>query len=78
MRRRTHWIAAVAFTLVIAACGRGGRSAGPQPRNPGIARPLEVYHDLGMLAGPFDFPAVASFSTFDGPADKEMPNDFGA
>lgn len=35
-----------------------------------MARPLEVYRELGLLAGSGDYPAVASFSTMAGPADS--------
>ncbi|MGQ0816185.1 MAG: GWxTD domain-containing protein [Gemmatimonadota bacterium] len=66
---------------LLAACGGSRRGTGPDPRNPGIARPLEVYQDLGMLAGPYDFPAVARFATLAGPGDStflllsmSMPN----
>jgi GWxTD domain-containing protein len=38
--------------------------------SPTIARPLEVYQQLGFLAGPPDFPAVASFATMAGPQDS--------
>ncbi|MBI4409381.1 MAG: GWxTD domain-containing protein [Gemmatimonadetes bacterium] len=37
---------------------------------PTVARPLEVYDQLGMLAGPQEFPGVASFATLAGPADS--------
>ncbi|MGQ0562008.1 MAG: GWxTD domain-containing protein [Gemmatimonadota bacterium] len=73
---------AISFALIaLAGCGGRGRGVGPQPRNPAIARPLEVYQDLGMLAGPVEFPAVARFSTLAGPGDStyvllgmSMPN----
>ncbi|MFW6078935.1 MAG: GWxTD domain-containing protein [Gemmatimonadota bacterium] len=35
-----------------------------------IARPLDVYQQLGMLTGTPDYPAVASISTMAGPADS--------
>lgn len=35
-----------------------------------MARPLEVYRELGMLAGSGDYPAVASFATMAGPGDS--------
>ena len=58
-------------TLVIAACGGHGSAGDPDPRgSAAIASPLEVYQDLGMLAGPDDFAAVARFATLAGPADS--------
>lgn len=67
--------------LSLAACGGHGRPGGPGARAGTIARPLEVYHELGMLAGPDDFAVVARFSTLRGPADStfllvsmSMPN----
>src|SRR5690606_17349840 len=53
--------------------GCAGRSGpgGPTPeRNGAVARPLEVYRELGMLAGSGDYPAVASFATMAGPGDS--------
>jgi GWxTD domain-containing protein len=35
-----------------------------------VLRPLEVYKQLGMLAGSEEFPAVASFATLAGPHDS--------
>jgi GWxTD domain-containing protein len=46
-----------------------------------LARPWEIYRDLGFMAGPGEFPVVASFATLAGPADStyvlvgmSMPN----
>lgn len=78
MRRRLRL--AVIFCATT-SCGHnsGGRDA--NPRNETIARPLEVYQQLGMLAGPSDFAAVAHTATLDGPGDStfllvsmSMPN----
>jgi len=55
--------------LAAAACARSGRTPGSTASG-AIARPLEVYEQLGFVAGPADFPAVASFSTIAGPADS--------
>lgn len=68
--------------LVATACGGRGDRAAPAPvAGSGIARPLEIYHQLGMLAGPDEFAAVARFATLRGPADStfvlismSMPN----
>lgn len=67
--------------LTLAACGARGRTGGPGASAGTIARPLEVYQELGMLAGPADFAAVARFATLRGPADStflllsmSMPN----
>jgi GWxTD domain-containing protein len=55
----------------LASCGR--TTGPPRPRlgrmEP-IARPLEIYQSLGFLAGPIDFPVVASWSTLAGPPDS--------
>ena len=69
MRRLSHAALLAAFTL--GACGGRARPDSPEARGgPPVARPLEMYQQLGMLAGPFDFPAVAHFSTLAGPADS--------
>ena len=70
---RTRWPAALALLLVLmAGCARG-RDTGTRPRSvrtPAIARPLEVYQQLGFIAGPAEFPAVASLATLAGPHDS--------
>lgn len=79
MRRLPLIVALISASVT--ACGRG-RGADPNPRgSETIARPLEVYQQLGMLAGPADFPAVARMATLDGPGDStfllvtmSMPN----
>lgn len=65
-------LALILFLVLLGGCGgRGGARGGPEAKREGsVARPLEVYRDLGMLAGPQDFPAVASFATLAGPADS--------
>lgn len=57
--------------LVLAgACGVRGvgdpaaRASGP------LSRPLQTYEQLGFMAGPAHFPAVAGFSTMAGPGDS--------
>lgn len=64
-------ICASAGTLT-GACG--ARADGPQGARPGtgdaFSRPLDIYRDLGFMTGPGQFPAVASFATFAGPADS--------
>ncbi|MGH7553821.1 MAG: GWxTD domain-containing protein [Longimicrobiales bacterium] len=67
--------------LAMVACGPSGPGR-PTPESGGpIGRPLETYQQLGLLAGPGHFPAVASFSTMGGPHDSpyvllgvSMPN----
>ena len=54
------------------ACARN-RPSEPGPRATraaSIARPLEVYQELGFIAGPPEFPAVASLATLAGPGDS--------
>jgi GWxTD domain-containing protein len=45
----------------------GARAAAPAQI---IARPLEVYQQLGFIAGPPEFPVVASLATLAGPNDS--------
>jgi GWxTD domain-containing protein len=53
------------------ASGCGGRGGQPAPIRSGtISKPLEVYHQAGMLVGSPQFPIVASFATLAGPADS--------
>jgi GWxTD domain-containing protein len=61
------------FILVLALVGCGGARApgGAEPPGRGrVGRPLETYQQLGLLAGPAHFPAVASFGTIGGPTDS--------
>jgi GWxTD domain-containing protein len=65
----------------LAACNRSPGVERPRPGNAPFARPLEIYRDLGFMAGPSQFPVVASFKTIAGPADSSyvvvglsMPN----
>jgi len=56
--------------LLAAGCCGGGPNRPTPARDAGVARPLDVYRELGMLAGTGDYPAVASFSTIAGPGDS--------
>jgi len=57
--------------LLAAGCAGGGGPKRPTPeRDGGVARPLDVYRELGMLTGTTDYPAVASFATMAGPGDS--------
>jgi len=57
--------------LLVAGCGAGGGPNRPTPeRDAGVARPLDVYRELGLLTGTSEYPAVASFSTMAGPGDS--------
>src|SRR5262245_47473521 len=59
------------ITVVLQACSVFNPSSRSRTEaSPTIARPLEVYQQLGFLAGPPDFPAVASFATMAGPQDS--------
>jgi GWxTD domain-containing protein len=60
------------LTLALfAGCGGVRAPGGPEPQGRGrVGRPLETYQQLGLLAGPAHFPAVASFGTIAGPADS--------
>jgi GWxTD domain-containing protein len=60
----------LAGTLLAAACG-GGSTETPTPRADAVvARPLETYRQLGLVAGPPEFPAVVDFTTVAGPFDS--------
>ncbi|MEX2282423.1 MAG: GWxTD domain-containing protein [Gemmatimonadota bacterium] len=59
-----------AILVVLTACGPNPRRGAGVPRMMSIARPLEVYHQLGFMAGPPDFPGVASLATMAGPRDS--------
>ena len=57
--------------VVTFACGGPNARTGRNPaRVTTVARPLEVYQQLGFMAGPPDFPAVASLATMAGPHDS--------
>lgn len=79
--RRLLLLGALTSASTIAACSHT-RGADPNPREvETIARPLEVYQQLGMLAGPPEFAAVARMATLAGPGDStflminmSMPN----
>jgi GWxTD domain-containing protein len=57
---------------VVTGCGGGSRGGERPAPSTGVtlSRPLEIYRDLGFLAGPGQFPVVASFATIAGPADS--------
>ncbi len=57
---------------LLVGCGGGGpRQPGPDG-GPTFGRPLDSYRQLGLVAGTREFPVVASFSTFAGPADSTL------
>jgi GWxTD domain-containing protein len=61
----------LAFALAVAACANPPQRTRPiAVRLAPVARPLEVYQQLGFMAGPPDFPAVARMSTLAGPRDS--------
>ena len=61
----------LAAALALAACAGGGPGRTPgSPRPQVLARPLEIYDQMGLIAGPPHFPVVASLSTLAGPADS--------
>ncbi len=61
-----------ALLLLLSACSntRGTIPTTRPLRAPIIARPLEVYQQLGFMAGPADYPVVASLATLAGPHDS--------
>ena len=60
-----------AFAGLLAACGGGPGPEGPTPEDlEAFGRPVEAYQQLGFIAGPGYFPAVADFATLAGPADS--------
>lgn len=62
-----------AVACIALACGRTPPPGQPAPADERIvSRPLEIYRDLGMMAGPPQFPVVASYSTIAGPADSSF------
>jgi GWxTD domain-containing protein len=65
-----RWSASLALVALV-ACASGG--SGERAGAPGaeiVARPLDLYRELGFLTGSAQFPAVASISTMAGPADS--------
>ena len=70
IRQRAMVVILLFGLLLQSACSRGPAGRPGAGSTPTIARPLEVYQQLGFLAGPPDFPAVASFSTMAGPRDS--------
>ena len=67
-----HARTALLATLLLPGCGGGPQGfQRPAPRESGqLAGPLQTYEQLGFVAGPGYFPAVAGFSTIAGPADS--------
>ncbi len=63
------WVPAMMAAVAAAGCGGAKGPDGPSPDR-GILRPLQVYQQLGLMAGSEEFPAVASFGTLAGPADS--------
>jgi GWxTD domain-containing protein len=66
-------IAVLVTGASFAGCGGGGQAAPGQPvpdEVAGLAGPLETYAELGFVAGPGHFPAIAGFSMLAGPADS--------
>jgi len=58
------------LALLLGACGGGAGPGQASPRQEALARPLEIYNQMGLLAGPAHFPAVASLATLAGPGDS--------
>lgn len=59
--------------LLVLLAGCGGRSDKPAPdRGDVVARPVDVYRRVGLVAGPDEFPVVGSFGTLAGPADSTL------
>jgi GWxTD domain-containing protein len=63
-----------ALITLLGACGGGPPGPGdPSPGDRGaVGRPLATYQQMGFLAGPGFFPAVASFATMAGPRDSTL------
>lgn len=63
-------VAGIALAI-FPGCGGGSAPGQPSPRDRDpIGRPLETYQQIGLIAGPGHFPAVASLSTMAGPGDS--------
>ena len=57
--------------LIAVACSRTPEAGRPVPVGEQVvSRPLEIYRDLGMKAGPPQFPVVVSYATMAGPGDS--------
>jgi GWxTD domain-containing protein len=67
-----HRLLPLVIITIVAACGRSPGVERPRPASQPFARPLEIYRDLGFMAGPSQFPVVASFKTIAGPADSSF------
>lgn len=67
-----HIVLLLAALLValLGACSAATGPDRPSPEGRTPSRPLDVYRDLGMLAGGMDFPGVVTLSTLAGPADS--------
>lgn len=59
----------VLFLSTACGGGQGIRNTAPAGRE-AVGRPVEAYQQLGFIAGPGYFPAVADFATLAGPADS--------
>ena len=71
--RHVIGLAALVAAVTSAACGGGSQAVPGQPvpdEIAGLAGPLETYAELGFVAGPGHFPAIAGFSMLAGPADS--------
>ena len=63
-------LALLGLLLLLSACGGGSGRAPGGPRPQLLARPLEIYDQMGLIAGPPQFPVVAGLATLAGPADS--------
>jgi GWxTD domain-containing protein len=65
--------AALLFAAAGVACSGGGRGVASRPdegATTSLARPLDIYRELGFMTGTGAFPAVTSVVTVAGPADS--------
>lgn len=67
---RRFGLPAMLVAAALCACGARGPERPTARPSDALARPLELYRDLGFLTGPGQFPVVAGFSTLAGPADS--------
>jgi GWxTD domain-containing protein len=75
-RRKGHLVGGLFLFWALAAGACGGApspEAGPTPRPvPDVARPLHVFRQLGLIAGPDPFPAVGRLAQLAGAADSTL------
>ncbi|MGH7502386.1 MAG: GWxTD domain-containing protein [Longimicrobiales bacterium] len=67
--------APVSLLTCVFACGGGPQDPGqpsPDDETGAVGRPLATYQQMGFLAGPGFFPAVASFTSMAGPSDSAL------